>query len=194
MTVKEALLFFPHNQEDDLLDLYEERLFEYKQFFISKPPIEKVFLAKEKKMMQMHDAFILFQGDEINKIEEIQKNTYAFSENILESFNYYQRIKNQIKNAITNSKSAIELSIYSMELIFIHYSYSEKWIILDDLNKQNILISIEPDPMYILKSILEFNSKGGFLFEDLNTKRNILPEMLINEAKRLSLCRKLIKK
>ena len=194
MTVKEALLFFPHNQEDDLLDLYEERLFEYKQFFISKPPIEKVFLAKEKKMMQMHDAFILFQGDEINKIEEIQKNTYAFSENILESFNYYQRIKNQIKNAITNSKSAIELSIYSMELIFIHYSYSEKWIILDDLNKQNILISIEPDPKYILKSILEFNSKGGFLFEDLNTKRNILPEMLINEAKRLSLCRKLIKK
>ena len=194
MTVKEALLFFPHNQEDDLLDLYEERLFEYKQFFISKPPIEKVFLAKEKKMMQMHDAFILFQGDEINKIEEIKKNTYAFSENILESFNYYQRIKNQIKNAITNSKSAIELSIYSMELIFIHYSYSEKWIILDDLNKQNILISIEPDPMYILKSILEFNSKGGFLFEDLNTKRNILPEMLINEAKRLSLCRKLIKK
>ena len=120
MTVKEALLFFPHNQEDDLLDLYEERLFEYKQFFISKPPIEKVFLAKEKKMMQMHDAFILFQGDEINKTEEIQKNTYAFSENILESFNYYQRIKNQIKNAITNSKSAIELSIYSMELIFIH--------------------------------------------------------------------------
>lgn len=194
MTVKEALLFFPHNQEDDLLDLYEERLFEYKQFFISKPPIEKVFLAKEKKMMQMHDAFIHFKGDEINKIEEIQKNTYAFSENILESFNYYQRIKNQIKNAITNSKSAIELSIYSMELIFIHYSYSEKWIILDDLNKQNILISIEPDPMYILKSILEFNSKGGFLFEDLNTKRNILPEMLINEAKRLSLCRKLIKK
>lgn len=194
MTVKEALLFFPHNQEDDLLDLYEERLFEYKQFFISKPLIEKVFLAKEKKMMQMHDAFILFQGDEINKIEEIQKNTYAFSENILESFNYYQRIKNQIKNAITNSKSAIELSIYSMELIFIHYSYSEKWIILDDLNKQNILISIEPDPMNILKSILEFNSKGGFLFEDLNTKRNILPEMLINEAKRLSLCRKLIKK
>ncbi len=194
MTVKEALLFFPHNQEDDLLDLYEERLFEYKQFFISKPPIEKVFLAKEKKMMQMHDAFILFQGDEINKIEEIKKNTYAFSENILESFNYYQRIKNQIKNAITNSKSAIELSIYSMELIFIHYSYSEKWIILDDLNKQNILISIEPDPMNILKSILEFNSKGGFLFEDLNTKRNILPEMLINEAKRLSLCRKLIKK
>ncbi len=194
MTVKEALLFFPHNQEDDLLDLYEERLFEYKQFFISKPPIEKVFLAKEKKMMQMHDAFIHFKGDEINKIEEIQKNTYAFSENILESFNYYQRIKNQIKNAITNSKSAIELSIYSMELIFIHYSYSEKWIILDDLNKQNILISIEPDPMNILKSILEFNSKGGFLFEDLNTKRNILPEMLINEAKRLSLCRKLIKK
>ena len=194
MTVKEALLFFPHNQEDDLLDLYEERLFEYKQFFISKPPIEKVFLAKEKKMMQMHDAFIHFKGDEINKIEEIQKNTYAFSENILESFNYYQRIKNQIKNSITNSKSAIELSIYSMELIFIHYSYSEKWIILDDLNKQNILISIEPDPMYILKSILEFNSKGGFLFEDLNTKRNILPEMLINEAKRLSLCRKLIKK
>lgn len=194
MTVKEALLFFPHNQEDDLLDLYEERLFEYKQFFISKPPIEKVFLAKEKKMMQMHDAFILFQGDEINKTEEIQKNTYAFSENILESFNYYQRIKNQIKNAITNSKSANELSIYSMELLFIHYSYSEKWIILDDLNKQNILISIEPDPMNILKSILEFNSKGGFLFEDLNTKRNILPEMLINEAKRLSLCRKLIKK
>ena len=194
MTVKEALLFFPHNQEDDLLDLYEERLFEYKQFFISKPPIEKVFLAKEKKMMQMHDAFILFQGDEINKTEEIQKNTYAFSENILESFNYYQRIKNQLKNAITNSKSANELSIYSMELLFIHYSYSEKWIILDDLNKQNILISIEPDPMNILKSILEFNSKGGFLFEDLNTKRNILPEMLINEAKRLSLCRKLIKK
>ena len=59
MTKNEALLFFPLNGEVEIIDLYEEYLFEYKTYFLTKYPIEKVFSAKAKKMNQMHNAFIL---------------------------------------------------------------------------------------------------------------------------------------
>lgn len=191
MNKNEALLFFPFNEEDDLLDIYEERLFEYKQFFISKFPISKVFLAKEKKMLQMHESFLVLGGKINSNKNNYYFDTYTFSDSILETFNTYQNHRNDLKNFISQSTSALEISLLIHKLLELQSIYSDKWMNIEALPEKEIAISTESDPMTLLNYILEFNKLGGILFSDLNTKRNILPEILLNEAKRLSLCRKL---
>ena len=86
MTKKEAFLFFPHTDQDDLYDLYEERLFEYKTFFITKFPIEKVYKAKEKKLLQMHEAFTVLSGKEATFKEPFFEKFELKSDAILETF------------------------------------------------------------------------------------------------------------
>jgi hypothetical protein len=192
MTKKEAFLFFSHTEEDDLYDLYEERLFEYKTFYLTKFPIEKVFLAKEKKMLQMHEAFTIIIEKELPFKKPFFDTIDLTSETILETFNSFQKNKNQLKNQISKSQSALELSKITRKLLETQKTFCDKWKIDGSFEEEKIIYSIEPDPMTTLNSIIEFNSKGGFTFEDLNSKRNILPEMLFNEAKRLSLCRKIV--
>lgn len=194
MTKEEAILFFPYSEEDDLLDLYDERFFEYKQFFLSKTPIRKVFLAKEKKMQQMYASYLFLSGQTDTQQEEIQFSKYTFTTSILETFNLYQQYRNELKNKILQSNSVIELSATIYNLLQLQTAYYENWSPVEFLEKETITISKEIDPMQLLFAIQEFNKLGGFTFEDLNSKRNISPIMLINEAKRLSLCRKLEKK
>ena len=186
MTKNEALLFFPVIEGEDITDLYDEYLFEYKNYFISKYPIEKVFIAKSKKMNQMHDAFILL-GGEISKSTTFFNLEYQQKENILECFNYYQKLKIDLKSRINKTNNALEINNYIHQLIQLEKEFAENWSVLKNLPDNEIIISREPDPMSILKAIKEFNILGGYTFNDLNSMKNISPNLLINEAKRLSL-------
>ena len=191
MTKEEAFLFFPHAEDDDIGDLYEQRVFEYKQFFLSSPPFRKVFLAKEKKMKQMHTAYSFFSGQhELQQTKSIDAS-YSISDSILETFNYYQQNLNLLKNKISQSTTVPELCSVIHELLQLRSSYYQNWMIEENFIETEIAISKEIDPMQLLVAIQEFNKLGGFTFDDLNSKRNISPILLINEAKRLSLCRKL---
>ena len=186
MTKNEALLFFPLKSEDEIIDLYEEYLFEYKNYFLSKYPIQKVFRAKAKKMNQMHEAFILL-GGEINTSTTFPYLEYQQKENILECFNYYQKLKINLKSRLNKCNSAIEINNCIHQLIQLEKEYAENWSVLKNLPDNEVIISKEPDPMSILKAIKEFNKLGGNTFNDLNSMKNISPDLLINEAKRLSL-------
>ena len=62
---------------------------------------------------------------------------------------------------------------------------------MTDLPDTEIQISNEPDPMSLLSAINEFNTKGGTTFDDINSMRNICPNLLLIEAKRLSLSTKI---
>jgi len=191
MTKEEAFLFFPHSEDEDIEDLYEQRVFEYKQFFLSSPPFHKVFLAKEKKMKQMHSSYLFFSGQlEIHQTKSIDLK-HSISDSILETFNYYQQNLNLLKNKISQSNTVPELSALIDKLLQLRSSYYQNWTIEEDVIETEIIISKEIDPMQLLVAIQEFNKLGGFTFDDLNSKRNISPILLINEAKRLSLCRKL---
>ena len=191
MMKEEAFLFFPHSEDEDIANLYEQRVFEYKQFVLSSPPFRKVFLAKEKKMKQMHAAYSFFSGQhELQQTKSIDAS-YSISDSILETFNYYQQNLNLLKNKISQSTTVPELSALIHELLQLRSSYYHNWTIKEDFIEKEIAISKEIDPMELLLAIQEFNKLGGFTFDDLNSKRNISPILLIHEAKRLSLCRKL---
>lgn len=186
MTKNEALLFFPLISGDEIIDLYEEYLFEYKQFFLTKYPIEKVFLAKSLKMNKMHNAFIVLGGKTI-KSTSISNLEYQQKENILECFNYYQNLKINLKCRLNKCNNAIAINDYIYQLIQLEKKYAENWSASIKISDDKVLISKEPDPMLILKAIREFNILGGKTFNDLKTMKNISPNLLINEAKRLSL-------
>ena len=91
MTNKEALLFFPLTKESEIEDLYEELLFEYKQFFINKFPLKKVFEAKEKKMLQMQKAYIHLGGKYSSFLSNSIVTNYNFPFSIKETFQLYQK-------------------------------------------------------------------------------------------------------
>ena len=190
MNKNEALLFFPVIEGENIIDLYEEYLFEYKTYFLTKYPIEKVFRAKAKKMNQMHDAFILL-GGEISKSTKFSNLEYQQKENILECFNYYQKLKINLKSKLNKSNNAIEINNCIQQLIQLEKEYAENWSVLKNLPENEVIISKEPDPMLILIAIKEFNLLGGKTFNDLNTMKNISSDLLINEAKRLSLSLKI---
>ena len=186
MNKNEALLFFPVTEGENIIDLYEEYLFEYKTFFLTKYPIEKVFRAKAKKMKQMHDSFISL-GGEINVSTSFPLIEYQYKENILECFNYYQKLKIDLKIKLNNCNNAIDINSLLQLLLQLEKAYAENWSISTNLTDIEVIISKEPDPMSLLKAIREFNALGGNTFKDLNTMKNISPDLLINEAKRLSL-------
>ena len=186
MTKNEALLFFPVNEGEDIIELYDECLFEYKTYFLTKYPIEKVFRAKANKMNQMHDAFILL-GGEISKSSTFPSLEYKQKENILECFNYYQTFKNNLKSRLNKCNNALEINICISQLIQLEKEYAENWSVSKILPDNEVIISKEPDPMLILNAIKEFNLLGGKTFNDLERMKNISPDLLINESKRLSL-------
>src|SRR5690554_5274477 len=58
MNKEQAHIFFPHSSEDDLDDLWEQRLFEQKQFFLTRPPIRKVWEGRLNRLAQQHQAYL----------------------------------------------------------------------------------------------------------------------------------------
>ena len=191
MNQKEALLFFPLKNEDEIEDLYEELLFEYKQFFITKFPIKKVFSAKQKKMLQMHDAYLLLGGNSSTLHLSDSNKEINFSNTIRECFQNYQSERNSLKNNILKSSNCNEISFFLDKLFLLQENYTLNWLKVTDLPDTEIQISNEPDPMSLLSAINEFNTKGGTTFDEINSMRNICPNLLLIEAKRLSLSTKI---
>ena len=191
MTKKEALLFFPLPQDEDIEDFYEELLFEYKQFFISKFPINKVFIAKEKKMLQMHEAYLLLGGEKKYRDFLNFEIPITLPPTIKECFEIYQQNRNLLKSKILKASTFYEITSFINCLLELQHIYNSKWINVSHLPDTEIQISNEPDPMTLILAIKDFNSKGGITFDDLNALRNISPNLLLNEAKRLSLSTKI---
>lgn len=191
MTENELKIFFPFDKNDDLDDLFEERLFEFKQFFIQKTIIPKVFEAKINKLLKIEQAYNIIKNNHQQKFSITIKveNSFDIEQNILTVFNRYQIQKNDIKSKLQQSQSTIEIIQNVRALILLNKFYLDKWV--DVPTDNEIVISRETDPMELLKAIQEFSRKGGINFVDISEKINICPDILIIESKRLSLQRNL---
>ena len=53
MTEAEARIFLGYEPEDELEDVIEDKLFEFKQFFLSKPIIWSTFKADHKAIVDL---------------------------------------------------------------------------------------------------------------------------------------------
>lgn len=188
MTLSEAKIYFPLESTDleseDILDLYDERLFEFKQFFLSKAIVKKVFLAKLEKLKKFEEAFSLIVHQPF-VLKEIIPQKIKFSDNVRSSFELFEQQKSELKKHITTSKNGNELNESVLNLLQLNDDYVKNWLIGSTLEVEIETLSKEPDSMQILEAIRLFESNGGNTYSDILIQKNNLT--LMKEMKRVSL-------
>ena len=195
MTKREALLFFPFDDlEDEIEEVYEGVLFEYKLFFQSKVPIRKVFCSKIHKLKKMHEAFLVLGG----KIESVnlELDLKLTNGSMLDVFNQYQRLRNSIKVQLLSVENAIELEQIIIDYLLLEEEYRIHWPHIEIDEGEQISVSVEPDSMLLLKALKELDLDKTVNFNDLESKsaekkENNSLNIILMEAKRLSLLRKM---
>lgn len=188
MTIKEAQLFFPHEESDQLIDLYEDRLFEYKQFFLSKAPIRKVFVSKMDKLKQMEEAYFVLSNSEVSANSINTQTTITFSDEVLKAFTEWELFKSQFKQQLMLSNDGQSIIKTVTDFLSVVDIYHSKWYTDEEIDLEIETLSKDPDPMYVLEAIKDFNSQGGVYFDDI-LKMNT-NSFLLKEMKRLSLLSK----
>lgn len=195
MTKSEALLFFSFDEsEEEIEEVYENLLFEYKLFFQSKVPIRKVFRAKIQKLKKMHEAFLVLGGKTENTVLEIDLKLTNGS--MLDVFNRYQRHRNSIKVKLLSVESADELEQLIHFYLKLEDEYRTFWPQIELEEKEKISVGIEPDVMLILSALRELELQQICDFSQLASeskekKENNSLNIILMEAKRLSLLRKM---
>lgn len=185
MTPEEARLFFPYSEEEDLSDLYDERLFEYKQFFLSKTPIRKVFESRLEKLAQMDKAYRIIANEPLSVNNEPSVEPVDFPDNLLAAFNLWEQLKGNSKQQIMLSLTASELRKNVLRYLQITDDYRLKWYTEQEIDAEISQLSKDEDPMEVLQAIRSFEKEGGVNFQDI-LKMNT-NSFLLKEMKRLSL-------
>lgn len=184
MTEAEARLFFPFEEGDDLEDLYDERLFEYKQFFLTKAVVGRVFRAKLDKLLKFELAYSVVSQTELTVNPE-QHASFRFPNSVSEAFAQFEQTKGEIRQKISQARNSKELIPHVEQLIQLVRSYYQAWQLNAVVEIEIDSISKEPDSMEILRAIKAFELAGGKTFSDiLEQKGN---EELQKEMKRVSL-------
>ncbi len=232
MTREEAFrLFGDLEDEDEIQDFYEEQLFDYKKFFLSKAPIAKLFEGRVRKLRKLGEAYVLISlnregakgamkdgvwldvplgpGANSNNIplaiplipgangslrgylrwwssRAVLSLPSKGEESILEIFKDFQKAKNELKRLISNAGSAEELVGLAEALVALEKENASHWEVALE-SEEDIIVSKEPDPMYLLEAIQAYRAKGGETFGQLKKLENNPPELLLQEMKRLSL-------
>lgn len=154
MTREEALIYLPLEDEDERDDLYEEKLFECKQFLINRFPIGKVIKSRMDKFLKVEEAYIALGGSikqfSVENNPENQRLS-ASKEPIFPSlsaaFDWYHAERNALKLKLNQAQSAGEMNAYLQELLMITKVYAAQWRLDLMPSDPNPIASQEPDPM-----------------------------------------------
>jgi ribosomal silencing factor RsfS len=194
MTKEQADLFFPYSPDDDLEDLWEQRLFEQKQFFLTRPPIRMVWMSRIKKLEKQFQAFlVLTEQEKTEDIVPIQiKNELIFSEYFVAAFHQFHKQRNSYKSELLQAQSYNALVELIERWLSTELEYAKYWIVEESKNNDiEAIRSKEPDPMELLKVLKEAAVLiDSPLIEVLKENYNILPENVKKEVKRLTLLTK----
>lgn len=188
MTKEEAKLFFPYDETDNLSDLYNERLFEFKQFFLVKTPIRKVFEAKLLKLDQMDNAYRYITNLNPLEIQYEEEQPILFSNDVLEAFLNWENVKGQIKQQISVTRDAQTLKCFVLTYLKIVDNYRSKWNTNESIDIEIEQLAKDEDPMQIFEAIKQFNRDGGKYFNDIPKMNS--NKLLLKEMKRISLLNK----
>jgi hypothetical protein len=188
MTMEDALLYFPYNNEIDIDDLYDELLFEQKQFLSNRMPISKVFNSRIARLKKIDEAFVFFGGKNEAALDELKLLVYD-NDSIYESYQVFQKNLNQVRLSIFKASNVTEL-ISTIDVLFKNQiEFARNFPTINQSLEANPIISKEPDAMEIIEAIQSATKIGITKFNELSQ----LPadNILVQEANRLSLWLKL---
>jgi hypothetical protein len=184
MTESEAKVFLSHQDAESLNDAYELILFDYKQFFITKPIVPKVFLARIEKLQKVVLA-AEFLG--INEKKSIHISEFSLSQTdvIREWVAQFEKLKNEWKKELSGCTGLLAVC-NSVNHFLIHFKdFTSKWPDFPDLNV-DVKLSLEPDPMMLLEEMRRLNELGIITFTDLLNDKSTVTEFVKKESLRLN--------
>jgi hypothetical protein len=196
MTKEEAKIYFPIPEGKDLEELFEERLFEYKQFFLSKVPLKRIVEPRLRKLFQMERAFQVLSEKEEDSPKIFIQDDIVFGEDLEANFSAYQVKRNYFKQKLILAYTANDLADVVNASVDLHENYALSWPFVSPNEHEQIAFSTEQDPMEIVKAFkivkeaeidLVLHLLNSDLILNYNNSVKIALEILLLEAKRLSL-------
>lgn len=185
MTTAEARIFLSLEHDGDPFDAYEDQLFQFKQFFTSKAIIRSTFQARLKKLKNI-DLAARVMGVELPRSGSLELKTFMPSENILDSFQEYQKVKSSLFQAINLAQSVDELEAVVENLLTVHAQFAGLWPEIQD-RSSTVILSKEMDPMMLLVEIKTLKANGIGTFSELAKNLTNVSESILNESMRLFL-------
>jgi hypothetical protein len=190
MTEAEARIFLGYEPDDELEDVIEDKLFEFKQFFLSKPIIWSTFIARLEKLAKIKEAIACF--DEVENKPSINLPVFQATENILEAFQSFQQVRNTCFLAINRATTCQEIEIIINSLLNSHTTYASLWPEIEFVSS-TVILSKEPDSMDLLSGIKSVNLSGIATFADLAEKLTDQSTCVAEESKRLFMLHQKVK-
>lgn len=185
MTKEDALLYFPIEEGDDIDDLFEQLLFEQKQFLSNQMPISKVFNSRLNRLKKIEEAYLFFGGNiERNSNEDFNISPYI-SNSIEKNYNIFQQNKTILKLALFNALNVTEIENVIKHIFKTYIEFAEKWTTIEAEGLNRPIISKEPDAMAIMDEIKILKSKEIVNFSELSQLGH--DNILVQESIRLSL-------
>lgn len=185
MAISNPLILLPVNEDDSLQDLYDEKLFEFRQFFSRQLPTTKLFSAKLKKLKQITEAFVMLGGQE-NNLESFPQTFQSFEGlDVKTVVSLFQSERNDLRLRMNSSQSYMTIENNAMKMIESYDRYAQCWSLGSIPENHQVKLSEELDAMSLLKEVASFNERGSGSFEELN--RLSMDNLLYKEAIRLSL-------
>lgn len=190
MTETEARIFLGYEPEDELEDVIEDKLFEFKQFFLSKPIIWSTFTARLEKLAKIKEAIACFDETEISS--SVNLPVFQSTENILDAYQSFQQVRNACFLAINRATTCQELEMIIDSLVTSHTTYASLWPDVAFVSS-TVILSKEPDPMDLLSGIKSVNLSGIVTFTDLAEKLTDQNACVAEESKRLFMLHQKVK-
>lgn len=191
MTREEALIYLPLEDEEELDDLYGEKLFECKQFLINRFPIGKLIKSRMDKCMKVEEAFVALGGSVKQfTIENSSLNRHFWASiepsfpSLPAAFDWYHAERNALKLRLNQAQSAREMNAHLQDLLAITKVYARHWHVNLTPSDPNPVLSQEPDPMELQAAFKQFSSADDLTIETLENLTD--DHFLKQEAKRLT--------
>jgi len=185
MTEAEARIFLVFEKDDDPQEALEEQLFQFKQFFTSRPIIQSTFKSKLEKLKKLDEAACFFEIEQ-RDLSTYQTETFGHFENIVEAFQCYQILKSILFQRIQLVHSPLELQQCVEDLLRLNSDYIKLWP-NTNFNESAVILSKEPDPMELLADIKRMKENGIVTFGDLAKELTEPNSILRKESMRLFL-------
>ena len=104
MTREDALLYLPFEDEDELEDLYEDKLFEFKQKVLVAAPSTKLYQYHLTKLSKVHAAYLHLTAS-ANPERTIEYTAKVNQDSLISAWRDFNRNKNELKLKLVNTFS-----------------------------------------------------------------------------------------
>lgn len=182
MKETEARLYFPESEEESIEELYEQKVFEWKNFFVNRFPVSKLFSAKLIQMATLQEAYEVLTNHE-SKVRAVDYNS-AFPSTLKEAFLHFEKERSRFKQRLFQSDTLAQILVVAGPFVAVTSEYAKVWR-TDTDDFHGVVVSKETDVMDLLKALDDAEHMGVTKASDIFK----LPEnhLVQSEMKRLSL-------